>query len=580
MRLDHPFRTALGRPFLAAALFTLIAAPVGAAADEKKDEGKQDAATASATADEKKDEGKKDEGKKDDPRVDELEKKAAKDRVQFSGDLRVTGDSLHGDLAARYDGMALQKMIVDAMFYMGASGQMPLDRNSVNRYIAGHYGDYLYFRDNLSFDQIKTAMHSMPPEMTQALMSSMLPEAFVPKTSYNNDIMYTTRLRLNMDAEVMENVTFTGRLAMYKAWGDSTGVQVFNGQPNSFSLDGTNAGTPNSDILRVERAFFEWKNLFGSKAYISIGRRPSTGGPPLELRDNDLRGGTPAGHVINYQFDGITLGYNLNSLIEGSVFRFCYGVGFESGYGSADQLKSPADRLKDVHMGGINWDVYNGDTTHVQLTALGAFDVTDGFNGLLVMPVDPVTGAAVPAPMVMRYTPSANLGQIYLGNVVLQREESSLDWFVSGAVMATDPTNTTTPFGGLLSDPYDTPERHEAWSVYAGLRYPAARNTLFGAEFNHGSKYWFNFTQGSDDLLLSKLSTRGNAFEAYWIQEFATGLGRSRAQFRLSGLYYDFDYSGSGWHLGAPKSLSDTQILGFPTYKNGLDLRAALTVKF
>jgi hypothetical protein len=423
-------------------------------------------------------------------------------------------------------------------------------------------------------------MASMPQPMLQAMMGSMLPETFVPETGYDNDVMYTTRLRLGMDADVMENLTFTGRLAMYKAWGDSTGVQVFNGQPNSFSLDGTGAGTPNSDILRVERAYFEWKNLFGTRAYLSIGRRPSTGGPPLELRENDLREGTPAGHVVNYQFDGITLGYSLADKIPGNVFRFCYGVGFESGFGSADQLRAPADRLQDVHMGGINWDILNDDTNRLQVTAMGAFDVTDGFNGLLVMPVDPVTGAEVPAPMVMRYTPSANLGDIYLANAVFQRSESFLDWFVSGAYMKAEPTDLTTPFGGMLSDPFELPESQDAWSVYAGVRYPVTRNTLLGVEYNHGSQYWFNFTQGSDDLLLSKLATRGNVYEAYWIQEFATGLGRSRAQFRLSALYYDFDYSGSGWHIGAPKKLDEVQILGFPTYKNSLDLRAAFTAKF
>ena len=88
-----------------------------------------------------------------------------------------------------------------------------------------------------------------------------------------------------MDAEVAENVKFTGRLSMYKAFGDSTGVQVFNGQSNSFDIDGNTVGVPNSDILRVERAYFDWTNIGGTDLYLSIGRRPSTGGPPMHLRD-------------------------------------------------------------------------------------------------------------------------------------------------------------------------------------------------------------------------------------------------------------------------------------------------------
>ena len=73
--------------------------------------------------------------------------------------------------------------------------------------------------------------------------------------------MYTSRLRLNLGADVAENVTFDGRLGMYKVWGDSTAVQVFNGQPTSIGVDGTTVGVPNSDILRVERAYFTWKDI-------------------------------------------------------------------------------------------------------------------------------------------------------------------------------------------------------------------------------------------------------------------------------------------------------------------------------
>jgi len=50
----------------------------------------------------------------------------------------------------------------------------------------------------------------------------------------------------------------------------------------------------------------------------------------------------------------------------------------------------------------------------------------------------------------------------------------------------------------------------------------------------------------------------------------------------ISGLYYDFDYSGSGFQTGAPKDLSSSQtpILGFPTHKDALNARASLLVKF
>jgi hypothetical protein len=59
-------------------------------------------------------------------------------------------------------------------------------------------------------------------------------------------------------------------------------------------------------------------------------------------------------------------------------------------------------------------DLYETDHTFVQALVARAWNVTDGFNGLIVMPNNPLTGDTVGAPVVMRYTPSANLGAINL----------------------------------------------------------------------------------------------------------------------------------------------------------------------
>src|SRR5262249_57888709 len=112
----------------------------------------------------------------------------------------------------------------------------------------------------------------------------LIPSTYTAAYKDNNDALFTNRLRLRFDSKVAENVTFTGRLSMYKVFGDSTGVQVFNGQPNTLNMDGTTSGVPNSDQLRVERAYFNWNNIGGSKLYLSVGRRPSSDGPPLNDR--------------------------------------------------------------------------------------------------------------------------------------------------------------------------------------------------------------------------------------------------------------------------------------------------------
>src|SRR5207247_6490084 len=55
----------------------------------------------------------------------------------------------------------------------------------------------------------------------------------------------------------------------------------------------------------------------------------------------------------------------------------------------------------------------------------------DGSNGLVVMPVDPLTGNATPGPVVMRYTPSANLGDIDLGALLVERHDGPVHTFRS-----------------------------------------------------------------------------------------------------------------------------------------------------
>ncbi len=506
-------------------------------------------------------------------RLMSVERDSALDRLHFTGDFRFEAHSIQADIPAHFDGMMLQKNLVDTLFYYGATGQFPMALGDVNNFVANNYGDYLYFTQNLTFDQLKQAMGMFSPEMQQQLFGMLMPSTHVDAYSADNDILYTNRLRLNMNADVADNVSFAGRLSMYKTFGDSAGVQVFNGQSNSIDIDGNTATVPNSDILRVERAYFTWKDIAGLPMYLSIGRRPSTSGPPLNLRQGELRGGTPMGTLIDFQFDGITWGYHLS---ETSTFRLCYGVGYESGFGNGEVLKQPADRLNDAQFLGANWDVVSTEDMLLQLTVARAFDVTDGFNGLVVLPNNPVTGQTVGAPVIMRFTPSANLGDIDIAGIVLQRTDGPFDWFVNYNYMSSDPNNVTTPFGGLFSDPFETPQSQHGDMFYLGGRYNFNDDhTMVGLEYNHGSKYWFNFTPAQDDIIAPKTNTRGDVWEAYLIHKI-----NRRFHVKLDYINYSYDYSGSGWHVGAPKKLDSNPILGFPTYDSASMVTLSMLASF
>jgi hypothetical protein len=528
-----------------------------------------------------------------DQRVNKTERKSGLDRLAWSGDFRVESHSIFGSVPAHYDGMKLQNMVVRTLWMMSPTSQggmgMAFDPNLlrtmtpaqftgfVNNQVASNYGAYQYFTSNLSFSGLKSAMGQFSPDMQQALMSYLqqAPGVAVARYAADTNTLMTNRLRLNFDARVADNVSVQARLSMYKTFGDSTNVQVFNGQANTLNLDGTTSRVPTGDMVRVERAFFTWNKIAGLPLYVSIGRRPSTDGPPLNFREDELRGGTPSGALFDYQYDGVTIGYHVT---DKTALRLCYGMGYTSGFGNGNLLQSPADRLKSVHLMGGMVDLYETEKTFLQVLVAHAWNVTDGFNGTMVLPVNPLTGDSIAAPIVMRYTPSANLGSIGLYGVVAEKRLRQFDLYFSGNVDSLRPNGQTTPFGGLGSDPFETPTDHNGYMVYAGVRFNVPQNdgrTKFGFEFNHGSKYWFNFAQAEDDILAPKTSARGDVYETYLTHRIT-----SHFIFKVDFQRFNYNWSGSGWHLGAPKRLDSMPLLGFPTYDTANMFSAGLTARF
>jgi hypothetical protein len=507
-------------------------------------------------------------------RVMKNERKTGLDRIDFTGDYRFEAHSYELSFEDYFNGMQLQRMLVDTLFYFGATGMPPSSPEDVGNLIRENYADYLYYLDNVvNFDWLKEQVGMFPPDLFQGLMQQLLPHTFTEGYDYSNSLLYTNRLRLQMDAQVAKNIDFQGRLSMYKTFGDSTGVQVFNGQPTSINVDGTTTSVPNSDIVRVERAYFNWKNIGGAPIYLSIGRRPSTGGVPLNFRNDEPRGGSPIGTVVNYQFDGMTLGWHIT---DWSTARLCYGVGYESGFGNAEVLR-PEDTLKDATFFGVNWDLYDKEDMFIQISALKVFNVTDGFNGLVTLPVDPITGQDAP-PAVIRYTPSENLGDINWASLVFLRHDGPVDWFLSYSYMSSDPNGVTTPFGGLFSDPFENPEKQDGDMWYVGARYNFGNDkTKIGLEYNQGSEYWFNWGVAEDTMVAPKTSVRGNVWEAYLTHRIA-----SKFILKLDYMKYTFDYSQSGWHLGAPKELGTNPppILGFASPSSMDKFLLGLTARF
>jgi len=400
-----------------------------------------------------------------------------------------------------------------------------------------------------------------------------------PQQGYDvkNSALMTNRLGLNIKAKATEDITVTTRLLMYKTWGHETSSAVtgggfFGDRVNVF--DGTVGHVPQDAILRVDQAYATWSKIAGAPVWFSVGRRPSTGGVPTNLRQNTDVGGAAGvpGLLVDYAFDGATLGVAPDiDALPGAYAKLCYGKGFDSGF------KTPVNNIEDVSMIGFDVVPYDTDKLHVELNWNRAMDAFDN------LPDGSTFGPAV----------TTNLGDIDWFGGTVTGKVGDLNLFGSAALSSTHPNDNR--FASLATMPgllYDAEkESHTGTALYLGARYDIKRTgTKIGAEYNHGSQYWITFVPASDDMWTGKLGTRGDVYEVYLIQELNQKpiAKRGKAFVRFGYQYYDFAYTGSNFWIGEPKKISDlnTDVRRPANYqmlapiKNAHDIYATFNVSF
>jgi hypothetical protein len=314
--------------------------------------------------------------------------------------------------------------------------------------------------------------------------------------------------------------------------------------------------------------FANWNNVFDMPLWFSAGRRPTTDGPPAQFKlGADKRMATPMA-FMDYPFDGMTIGYAWRNPWPGRG-RFCAGRGFESG------PTISGEGVNDTDFAGFAFDLYKKDNAFLYLQTFGAFNMMNvpdnvmfwnpleramlQFNQEATDAGERITFANPGNGILDR----ANLGNIYHTDAVWYDTIGKWDYFAAAGWSRTDPSGYDEVGVGLLSiwwDP-DVLKERDGFAGYVGTRYTFDDLGLkVGAEFNYGSKYWIAFTPGNDDLYAAKLATRGWASEAYLIWDIPAGEMISKfgkAFFRLGWIHYNYDYSGSGFWLGAPDNLDD-----------------------
>jgi len=417
--------------------------------------------------------------------------------------------------------------------------------------------------------------------------------AFIPAYKPKNTSLYSNRFELDLKAKATQDVSVTARLNMYKVFGSQSDTAVTNGGAavNGGSapffadrvgvFDGTLGHVPSTSYLNVDRVYATWSNIADQEMWFSIGRRPSSGGAPSNLRTNGPvrpgNGGTPA-LLVDYAFDGVTLGYapEIDSL-PGAYAKLCYGRGLETGY--SDSL---GNSLKDTDMLGIALVPIDTDPLRVWFQWNRGMNIFD-------------------APT-MRNT--------YFGDTVAKTNLGDIDWIGAGfmtthksvgpgtlqlfgdvAVSKTRPNNNVSAqfgFQCLMTGAFFQPEAptSKTGTAFAlGVRYDLPSKSKFGFEWNHGSKNWITFAPAADDMWTAKVGTRGNVYEAYWIQELdrqPISSYVSKAFFRVGVQYYKFDYTGSNNWVGAPVEINavNGDMMTTTPLENAVNLYATFEVKF
>ena len=388
-------------------------------------------------------------------------------------------------------------------------------------------------------------------------------------TVRSNNI-WSSKLMLNMQADITKNMNFYGRLSMYKYWGSSS-IHPFT------YYDNMQGRVPADSGLYVERAYINWflspESLIPFT--ITIGRQPSSDGPSNQFKDNTTRKGTYSALLYDGAADGVVFSTDLTKVtsVPNTVLRVGYAKGYaysESSPYATNAFIGPANNdVDDTNVLGIFLDtsIKGVENSLIQLSYSRMFDI-------IANPLDTNTSN--------NHNP--NIGDVDMYGAMLEFtdfKDTHLDMFAQFGYSVAHPNGESyiiqNPITGekyqigLLSQNGDTSTK-SGYATWLGGRYGFGEKQKYkiGLEYNYGSKNWINLTQGSFDIY-NKLATRGSAYETYLMYVI-----NRYANLRLGYIYIDYHYTRSGWFVGESKSLSS---LPETSTKNTVDSLDSLYLK-
>lgn len=372
-----------------------------------------------------------------------------------------------------------------------------------------------------------------------------------PEQKYKAHNKWGMELNLNMNAPINSYTKFYGRLSMAKNFGMMDRTNTNN--PND--LDAGRDFRTSGQSLYVSRAYVD---LFVSPEIVAtIGRQPATEGPGSNLRNNALRQSTYPALLVNALGDAAILSYKPS---------FARSLQFvvRGGYGKIYQFDEESGTVRDwsgknekadtdLYYASFEFSPYLGTIGKRNLFMVSYIRLHD-------LALDLSSSATIAASLQVQGVATGRwqdgvgvetLGTIDSINVHFESYEAfrfPLHYFVSASYM--QGTNAKSA-GKMKLNPQDTTStqtlfnEETAYAVHAGLRYDFHRLFKLGAEYFHGSQYWFAFSRVSLMDPLNIRNTRGQAYDVYVISQ----LDRNQF-FRLSYTHIQNKWSNRGLPLG------------------------------
>ncbi len=407
-----------------------------------------------------------------------------------------------------------------------------------------------------------------------------------------NNALLTNRLWLGAKYKADDNSSFHGKLSYNKAFGDTANHSQSNTNPGYADFDWVTNENATDNTIKLKEAYWLYtqEKLFGSDVpwAVSVGRRPSTDGLPINIR-NDQQPNSPLSHVVDVEFDGFSIKFDTQSLtgLTGSWFKICGGRGLTNAKPRFDfagtSYASDDDKNVDVDMLGFIAAPYDDGQYSVHMNYARAWNLIGFTNTQLGAYQTAMQSATTPSQIMDAYGNLSfkDVGDIDFATILFKTEgigDGISDYLDNTTAFASFAMSKTNPNSlGMLG----STDSETGTSVWLGINAPCPITpdvAKIGFEWNKGSKYWRSMTYGEDTYAGSKIATRGQAWEVYRTQKLTDALS-----FGVSYVLMKYDYTGSNSFFGAdgtPMTMSEAQNAGQNPVEEAQDVRAYMRYKF